>query len=289
MINKKTVTWNYPTRNNSLTKIISAQQLAYQISQIKNNAQDLNNLQRFHYANIPLIKELYTAYEEEKRASKCLDFDDLLLESLNLFKQQPTFKESYHRRVRHILVDEYQDTNVVQHSLLQAMGKHDNNVCIDSICVVGDEDQSIYSWRGATIANIINFKQDFAPTTVIKLEQNYRSVQPILDAANHLIKHNKQRNPKQLWSKQEANDRIASLTCLSDYQEGECIAQFLTTAVKTQKLSTIAVLYRAHVQSRSIEEARLSEILFLIPLLLLVVFSSMTVKRLRTYWLTCAL
>jgi len=240
-----------------LGKKTSAQQLAYQISQIKNHLSNPDQIE-YSYAQNPFIKQIYTAYEQEKRLSKCLDFDDLLLEALKLFKRHASFKQEFQETIRHILVDEYQDTNVVQHELLQNMAKNNKNKCVaESICVVGDEDQSIYSWRGATVANIINFKKDFPNTTVIKLEQNYRSVQPILEVANKVINHNKNRNPKNLWSNREASDRIRQAVCLSEYQEGEIIAQFLQVASRNQPLSSIAILYRTHFQSRSIEEALL--------------------------------
>lgn len=242
-----------------LNKQTTAQQLGYQISQIKNQTHNPDQM-AYSWGQNPLIKQLFAAYEEEKRASKCLDFDDLLLETLRLFKRNPQlpdgthFMQRFHNSIAHILVDEYQDTNVVQHELLTAMAKQNKQRVVDSICVVGDEDQSIYSWRGATVANIMNFKKDFDNTTVIKLEQNYRSVQPILEIANQIIKHNKNRNPKKLWSERTGSDRIRRIICASDYQESETIAHFLTCAGRTQKLNTIAILYRTHFQSRSLEE-----------------------------------
>ena len=146
----------------------------------------------------PIMQQLYEAYEREKKVSNSYDFDDLLLEVLNLFKTQSIFKQQFQERVRHVLVDEYQDTNQVQHALLKEMAlKKTDKVyeyILDSLCVVGDEDQSIYSWRGATIANILNFKKDFDTTQLITIDQNYRSVQSILDIANAVIKHNMQRN-----------------------------------------------------------------------------------------------
>jgi len=242
-------------QRHGLHKQIAPKQVAYQISHIKNHAHEPENLEALYAAN-PLLNSIFLAYEQEKKASKCFDFDDLLLEVLKLFKSDKSFKEEMHNTVRHILVDEYQDTNVVQHELLKHMSKNSkNDFAVDSICVVGDEDQSIYSWRGATIANIINFKKDFPQSTTIKIEQNYRSVQPILDVANQVIQHNKNRNPKKLWSEKKGTDRIRHITTLSEYQEGDIIATLAQTALKSQKLSSIAVLYRTHFQSRAIEEA----------------------------------
>lgn len=240
---------------NGLQKEIVAKQLSYQISQMKNQAASPEQLEEMYKGNA-ILHSLYKAYEQEKRASKCLDFDDLLLEALKLFHNHAGFKNEHQAKVRHILVDEYQDTNVVQHELLKQMSKNSKNqFACDSICVVGDEDQSIYSWRGATIANIINFKKDFPDSQTIKIEQNYRSVQPILEIANHVIQNNQQRNPKKLWSDKKGHDRIRLISCLSEYQEGDAIAQLAQVASKSQKLNSIAVLYRTHFQSRAIEEA----------------------------------
>lgn len=241
-----------------LNKKITAKQISYQISQIKNqtltpDAYDAHSLN-------PLIRDVFTAYEKEKTASKCLDFDDLLLETVKLFKKNPDFKKRFQEITRHVLVDEYQDTNVVQHELLKQMAlvdstKKNSALVIDSLCAVGDEDQSIYSWRGATVTNIMNFVNDFKGTQLIKIEQNYRSVQSILDLANHVITNNSNRNPKNLWSQKKGSDRIRQIAFLSEYQEAEALALFLKYAAKKQKLNTIAILYRTHFQSRAIEEA----------------------------------
>jgi DNA helicase-2/ATP-dependent DNA helicase PcrA len=237
-------------QRNNLHKQISARQAAYHISHTKNHLTNAKeNLMH------PLMQDIFRLYEEEKKASKCLDFDDLLLEVLTLFSKQRTFKKQFQEEVKHILVDEYQDTNVVQHELLKHMAKSNKEIVSESICAVGDEDQSIYSWRGATIANMLNFQKDFPNTTLIKVEQNYRSVQPILSAANHIIQHNRKRNPKNLWSARAAHNRIRILTCLSEYQESDVIMQGVQLIAQKQKLNTIALLYRTHAQSRPLEEA----------------------------------
>lgn len=240
-------------QRNNLSKQVTAKQILYQISFLKNQAITKEE-QKIYFIQNPLLQEFFQAYETEKRLSKCLDFDDLLHYGLKLFADE-SFKTSFQNSVRHILVDEYQDTNIVQHALLKAMTLKDKKCVADSICVVGDEDQSIYSWRGATVTNMVNFKQDFPETKLIKIEQNYRSVQSILDVANHVIKHNKQRNPKQLWSTKKGINRIGSLTCSSEYQEGDAIAQLCKVIKGSKKLSSCAVLYRTHFQSRAIEEA----------------------------------
>lgn len=244
-----------------LQKKITAKQLSYQISQLKN--QTIEPTQHEMLSLNPMVREAFAAYEKEKKASRCLDFDDLLLEIVKLFKKNESFKKDFQQRIRHILVDEYQDTNIVQHELLKQMAlitgnnKKDQKLAVDSLCAVGDEDQSIYSWRGATVTNIMNFSKDFHGTQIIKIEQNYRSVQPILDLANHVIKYNTNRNPKNLWSEKKGADRIRTISFLSEYQEADAIAQFLKAASKKQKLNSIAILYRTHFQSRAIEEALL--------------------------------
>lgn len=239
---------------NGLEKQISARNASYTISQIKNKLHnpDANVQDMF---TLPFMYDVYRAYEQEKKNSHALDFDDLLLITLRLFKNNHAFKAQHQERVRHILVDEYQDTNLVQHALLKHMARNNDELVIDSICVVGDEDQSIYSWRGATIANMLNFQKDFPGTRILKIEQNYRSVQSILDIANNVIEHNTQRNPKKLWSDKKGKDRIRLLQCVSEYQEADMIAAVASLEQKKSAKQSFAVLYRTHAQSRAIEEA----------------------------------
>jgi DNA helicase-2/ATP-dependent DNA helicase PcrA len=229
-------------------KRYSPKQLMYQISMLKNkSADDL-------YID-PFVKNVWHAYEQEKKVSKCLDFDDLLIEIVHLFTTNAEFKQAHQERIRHLLVDEYQDTNKVQHELLKLMSLDDGNFAIDSLCAVGDEDQSIYSWRGATVANILEFKNDFPNTVMVTIDQNYRSAQPILEVANRVIRHNMQRNPKKLWSSKEGSDRVRIVQCSSGYQEGEFIALGIKQLRSLPKYNSIALLYRAHYQSRTLEEA----------------------------------
>jgi DNA helicase-2/ATP-dependent DNA helicase PcrA len=234
-------------------KKISVRNIAYAISLMKNQAM-AEDTSEYSFVNQYFFKEIFAAYEREKGLSKALDFDDLLLETLHLFTSQPEFKQAFQHHVRHVLVDEYQDTNTIQHSLLKHMTLNNDTFNIDSVCIVGDEDQSIYSWRGATIANIMNFNTDFPDARLIKIEQNYRSAQPILATANHVIKNNKQRNPKTLWSAKEAQNRVQGLTCVSEYQESDAITQLVKVAGKKETIKTIAILYRTHYQSRALEE-----------------------------------
>jgi len=204
------------------------------------------------------LRDLYHRYETEKKLSNYLDFDDLLFYGIKLFEQN-NFKKIFRQRVRHILVDEYQDTNYAQHTLLKHMAI-DNNACIiDSLCIVGDEDQAIYSWRGATIENIIQFNREITSTTCITIEQNYRSTKQILDTANHIITHNTNRHPKQLWSNKKEKNCVLQVSYPSDQHEAASTAQAITIARRNKKYQHIAVLYRAHFQSRVLEEALIRE------------------------------
>ncbi|MFA5306955.1 MAG: UvrD-helicase domain-containing protein [Candidatus Babeliales bacterium] len=203
-----------------------------------------------------LVRDIYVEYEHEKTQSHCLDFDDLLVWVLKLLQTNATFKEQLQNKVRHILVDEYQDTSHVQHQLLLHLARDDKKkFTLDSMCAVGDEDQSIYSWRGATVTNMLTFANDFAPVTRVRIEQNYRSVQPILQAANSVIEHNVLRNPKELWSTREAKHRILHVACNTGDQEAQTIAALIASRRHHKAHQSLAVLYRTHYQSRTLEEA----------------------------------
>lgn len=248
-------------KDHGVANIFNAKQLISNFSSFKMN--DLLKLDDI-VPNIPdyhlqKFMELYNAYETQKKVSNYFDFDDLLYKTYQLFETNPTFQNQHQNRHRHILVDEYQDTNIIQHELLKKMSLVNGKIAVDSICAVGDEDQSIYSWRGATVKNILEFDQEFPNTTIIKLEQNYRSTQRILDIANHVITHNRQRKHKKLWSDQTENHTPLQLECLSDLQEAYSITNSIKTLNKTQDLSSIAILYRTHYQSRIIEEALIKD------------------------------
>ena len=245
-------------QRNALQKQFTAKNVAHMISQMKNHI-DEKSQPSMEYLSHPMLTDIYNAYETEKKASKCLDFDDLLLEALRLFKNNSVVKSRFQEKVRHILIDEYQDTNVVQHELLKAMALSGKDLAIDSVCAVGDEDQSIYSWRGATVTNMANFKTVFPGTTIVTIEQNYRSVQPILTLANSIIQNNTCRTPKNLWSEKKGSNRINKLLCLTEYQEARAIAQLLLVAKNKYGLNNVGILYRTHTQSRAIEEALLKD------------------------------
>lgn len=241
-------------KRNALAKYVSPSQVCYTISNMKNKA--FGPVTADETWTNPVFKEIYLTYESEKAQAHAFDFDDLILQVLQLFKTNLDFAKNFQHRIRHILVDEYQDTSHVQHQLLRYMTLNENNKFnLDSVCAVGDEDQSIYSWRGATVTNMLKFKTDFAPVSTIKIEQNYRSVKPILDAANGLIENNTLRNPKNLWSEREAKNRILVASCRSGEQEADTIAQCIKSIPHNKKRSDIAILYRTHFQSRTIEEA----------------------------------
>lgn len=237
-----------------LGKSVTVKQIASQISQLKNRVTTSDEIGQA-LMHDQVVLSIYRAYEAEKRASQCLDFDDLLLETVALLKKNEPALYSFRTNIKHLLVDEYQDTNSIQHALLKELTLSSKVMSVDSVCVVGDEDQSIYSWRGATVANISHFTNDFPGAHIIKIEQNYRSVEPILTVANNVIAHNTQRHPKKLWSERKGKDRIRVVSCISDRQEGDLIAQCMQVARSSKKIESYAILYRAHFQSRSLEEA----------------------------------
>lgn len=194
--------------------------------------------------------DLYTYYEERLRAANALDFDDLLLRALQLFVDHPPVLDYYRQRFQYVHVDEYQDTNAAQYTLVRLLTQESRN-----LCVVGDDDQSIYGWRGADIRNILDFEQDFPDAQVIKLEQNYRSTANILDAANQVIAHNMGRKEKVLWTEEEPGERIHLYSAGDEREEAAWICeQVRKLQKKGTPLAEMAVLYRMHAQSRVIEE-----------------------------------
>ena len=196
------------------------------------------------------IRDIYQKYELRLRKSNALDFDDLLIRTLELFADHPPVLESYRNRFQYVHVDEYQDTNLAQYSLVKLIIQNSRN-----LCVVGDDDQSIYAWRGADIRNILDFEKDFPDATVIKLEQNYRSTSNILDAANQVIAHNEGRKEKSLWTALPEGDAI-HVFCAGDEREE---AAWICDRMQQLTLSgsaygDMAILYRTNAQSRVLEE-----------------------------------
>ena len=197
------------------------------------------------------IAKVYKEYEKQLRANNALDFDDLLVKTVQLFQTQPEVLDYYQERFRYIMVDEYQDTNTVQFELIRILAKKYRN-----LCVVGDDDQSIYKFRGANIKNILNFEHVFEDAKVIKLEQNYRSTGNILNAANAVIKNNFGRKEKSLWTENGEGDKIAFSQFDSGYDEAEYIVgdikEHVNNGIRTY--NDHAVLYRTNAQSRAVED-----------------------------------
>lgn len=235
-------------------KRITPTQLQYTLSCIKNQS----NKQLYDHSMNNLVQQLNVEYEREKQKANVLDFDDLMVKILELFKNSVEFKKHFQLAVKHILIDEYQDTNTIQHALLKHMALDENGFQqAHSVCAVGDEDQSIYSWRGAQVENMRLFKEDFHSTEIIKIEQNYRSAEPILAAANHIISQNRSRTPKNLWSTKKASDRIMLATCATGYQEADLVTTALSNLPESITVGNVAILYRTHAQSRVLEEVLL--------------------------------
>ncbi|MHC1785665.1 MAG: ATP-dependent helicase [Christensenellales bacterium] len=194
--------------------------------------------------------DVFKAYDERLRASNALDFDDLIAKTLQLLVDHPPVLQYYQRRFSHVHVDEYQDTNFAQYSLVRLLTQESRN-----LCVVGDDDQSIYGWRGADIRNILDFQKDFPDARIIKLEQNYRSTANILDAANQVIAHNEGRMEKALWTDAGEGEKIKLCNAGDEHEESAWVCERIRSLHHDGlPYSAIAVLYRMHAQSRVPEE-----------------------------------
>ena len=201
--------------------------------------------------NKKLIGQAFAKYEEMLKKADAMDFDDIIVNTVKLLKENPDVLEYYQRRFRYVMVDEYQDTNHAQYILTSLLANGYRN-----ICVVGDDDQSIYKFRGATIENILSFENQYEETAVIRLEQNYRSTSVILDAANAVIKNNKGRKGKTLLTEKEGCDKIKVKILTDERDEGRFVADEILNAVALgRKFSDFAILYRTNAQSSSIERA----------------------------------
>ena len=197
-----------------------------------------------------VMAKVYQRYEERLHTNNALDFDDLLIKTVRLLRDVPEIREKYNNKFRYILVDEYQDTNSLQFALISLLTQKSQN-----ICVVGDEDQSIYKWRGADISNILNFEKHFANTKVIRLEQNYRSTQTILDVAGAVVKNNLERKGKTLWTSNPRGGRVGYYQALDAEAEARWVAHKIVEHRKDEFDIRAAVLYRTNSQSRVFEEA----------------------------------
>src|SRR5208283_1047584 len=200
------------------------------------------------------IAHLYEEYRKELRKANALDFDDLLLEAVRLLKSAAAVREHYNRRFQYLLIDEYQDTNRPQYELMRLLAGTRHNVC-----AVGDEDQSIYSWRGADIRNILEFEQDFPEAKIIRLEQNYRSTQNILQAASAVVTNNVRRKGKNLWTSRQGGTKVGYYEAPDGENEAlfaaDWIARYIREANERGEEPRAAVLYRTNSQSRLFEEA----------------------------------
>ncbi len=239
-------------KNNVNTQYYKERNVLASISAAKDELKSPADLKREAESDFKLktIADLYEQYMAELKANNAMDFDDLIYNTVALFKEEPAALETYADRFRYIMVDEYQDTNTSQFQLVSLLaGKWRN------LCVVGDDDQSIYKFRGANIENILSFERVFEGAKVIKLEQNYRSTSVILDAANSVIKNNGRRKGKTLWTGNEEGEKVSLLMYDNAYQEGEGIASSISALLREgYSCSDFAVLYRTNAQSRIIEE-----------------------------------
>lgn len=198
-----------------------------------------------------VTRRVYERYEERLRASNAVDFDDLLLWAVRLFEQNPNVREAYGRRFEHVLVDEFQDTNVSQYELLKHISSYHH-----SLFLVGDEDQSIYRWRGADYRNVLRFQSDYPQAVKLLLERNYRSTQNVLDTAQSVINENKARTPKKLFSRRGSGTPIVVYDAVDDYAEAAYVVEDIVDHLAAgQTGGDIAVMYRTNAQSRLLEEA----------------------------------
>ena len=239
-------------------KMVSPKSVQETISAAKNKLMDHENFAKKAFDPFEkIVARIFPLYHEELQKANALDFDDLLFFTVRLFKNYPDVKERYQNQFQYILVDEFQDTNLVQNELILLLYNGRNK-----IFVVGDDDQSIYSWRGAEISNIINFDKNFSNTMTIKLEQNYRSTRFILDAANELIKNNYSRSKKKLWTESHAGELISKFRAQNEQEEAKFIARKIRDIRaddNKKRFKDFAIFYRTNAQSRAIEEVFIRE------------------------------
>lgn len=231
----------YPPKNFQ-GRISDAKMLALTPEELRKNSRPMMD---------PKTLEVYSLYETEMKKANSLDFDDLLLKTYELFRMYPDILEAYQDKFRYIMVDEYQDTNHIQYLIVQLLAKKHHN-----LCVVGDEDQSIYSWRGADISNILDFEKDFPEAKIVKLEENYRSTSNIVNAATKVIKNNLQRKDKTLFTSNAEGDLIQVREEKNEYDEARFVAKTIHSMMASGEGSynDYAVFYRTNAQSRVLEE-----------------------------------
>jgi DNA helicase-2/ATP-dependent DNA helicase PcrA len=209
-----------------------------------------------HYPFQQAVAKIYAAYEKMRIAAGALDFDDLLIETVRLFRDQPEVRKKWRAQFKHILIDEYQDTNAAQYAIVKSLVGEDRN-----ICVVGDDWQSIYSWRGADFTNILNFERDFPGAKVIKLEQNYRSTGAILEAAHNVITKNTQRTDKELWTAEPAGAPVQVHPVYDEAEEAYTVVSRIgvQATMGARQYGDFAILYRTNSQSYTLERALIQQ------------------------------
>ena len=239
-------------------KRYTARGLAAQVSNLKNELVEPEDFKtKAKGPNERALAEAYEMYQRRLREAHALDFDDIIMATVHLFQSHPHVAEAYRRRFRHVLVDEYQDTNHAQYMLVKELvGEKGGEVPPGELCVVGDADQSIYAFRGATIRNILEFERDYPDARTILLEQNYRSTQTILSAANAVIDRNTSRKPKRLWSDQGAGEQIVGYVADTEHAEADWVAREIDRLHDRAEVrpGDVAVFYRTNAQSRVFEE-----------------------------------
>ena len=235
------------------SKMYKESSMLNKISDFKNKLLTTGDVSAMAQSDFKLVNvsKIYNDYQAALKSNNALDFDDLIMKTVELFKKCPKVLESYQNRLQYIMVDEYQDTNAAQFAFIKMLAEKNQN-----LCVVGDDDQSIYKFRGADITNILQFEKYFPTARVVKLEQNYRSTKNILDAANGVIHNNAGRKDKTLWSENERGEKIDIYQAEDGYAEAEMIAEEIKEAVDWGKAdySDYAILYRTNAQSRALEE-----------------------------------
>jgi len=235
------------------SELIDAKSVHYEICQAKSNGVLPEEFMDQHASQQKqLVGKIFRHYQKTMKGCNAIDFDDILNLTVTLFEEHPEVMDSLTERFRYIMVDEYQDTNHIQYKLLRHLTKRHRN-----LCVVGDDDQSIYGWRGAEVKNILNFERNYPDVKFIRLEQNYRSTQKILTAANQVISENTQRMPKKLWSEKHVGEKLDWLLADSEEEELEAVTRKIRTKIMQQgrRYLDYSILYRSNFQSRLVEEA----------------------------------
>lgn len=240
------------------TKQYSAKYLLGQVSNLKNELIDYETaVDRAATSQEQTVAEVYGEYQRRLMRASAVDFDDLISHTVALFQAFPEVAQQYHRRFRHVLVDEYQDTNHAQYILIrEIVGDGKDGIEPAELCVVGDADQSIYAFRGANIRNIVEFERDYSNARTVVLEQNYRSTQNILSAANSVIEKNSGRPAKNLWTAEGAGEKVVVYSAQDEYHESDFIVKKVRELIDKHdyQYKDVAVFYRANSQSRSVEE-----------------------------------